>query len=242
MDTTIHHEDLSGQTSSPFTVPIMVILEIMYTFTTTIPPPHPFFNPLPQQATLNPTTTALEVSTSFSALPDFASIFRFNDRVTNLERDLLAMKQVDQYAQAISSIPAIVDRYIDNKLGEGIQQVIKIYNSCDITESLEAAILAKSSSQPMSTYEAATSLFEFELTKILMDKMEENKSYLRAYYKRELYDALVKSYNTDKDLFDTYGNNQEFNVGNNDEQPDDKAVSKSDWYKKPEQPSTPDPE
>ncbi|GKD63860.1 hypothetical protein Tco_1305968, partial [Tanacetum coccineum] len=34
--------------------------------------------------------------------------------------------------------------------------------------------------------------------------MEENKSHLRADYKRELYDALVKSYNTDKDLFDTY--------------------------------------
>ncbi|GKE70854.1 hypothetical protein Tco_1528926 [Tanacetum coccineum] len=35
--------------------------------------------------------------------------------------------------------------------------------------------------------------------------MEEYKSYLRADYKRELYEALVKSYNTDKDLFDTYG-------------------------------------
>nr|GEU49253.1 hypothetical protein [Tanacetum cinerariifolium] len=38
-----------------------------------------------------------------------------------------------------------------------------------------------------------------------MDKMEENKSYLRADYKKELYNALVKSYNTNKDLFDTYG-------------------------------------
>ncbi|GKD23324.1 hypothetical protein Tco_1225027, partial [Tanacetum coccineum] len=35
--------------------------------------------------------------------------------------------------------------------------------------------------------------------------MEESKSHLRADYKRELYDALVKSYNTEKDLFDTYG-------------------------------------
>ncbi|GJY01651.1 hypothetical protein Tco_0359803 [Tanacetum coccineum] len=72
-------------------------------------------------------------------------------------------------------------------------------------ESLEAAILAKSYSQPKSNYEAASSLSEFEITKILMDKMEENKSHLRADYKRELYDALVKSYNTEKDLFDTYG-------------------------------------
>ncbi|GJQ94277.1 hypothetical protein Tco_0005416 [Tanacetum coccineum] len=35
--------------------------------------------------------------------------------------------------------------------------------------------------------------------------MEKNKSYNKTDYKRELYDALVKSYQTDKDLFDTYG-------------------------------------
>nr|GEU77072.1 hypothetical protein [Tanacetum cinerariifolium] len=57
----------------------------------------------------------------------------------------------------------------------------------------------------MSTYEAAASLSEFELTNILMDKMKEHKSYLRDDYKKELYEVLVKYYNTDKDLFDTYG-------------------------------------
>ncbi|GJW46642.1 hypothetical protein Tco_0078288 [Tanacetum coccineum] len=229
------------------------------------------------------------------------------------------MKKVDQYAQAISSIPAIVDHYIDNKQREAIQQAIKshtaeckeealadrreyidlIDTSRNITESLEDAVLAKPSSQPKSTYEAAASLSEFELTKILMDKMEDHKSYLRADYKRELYDALVKSYNTDNYLFDTYGmirrksskdvessrdpkskeskstssskgisrsqhklsgksahvedpshtigdsgvqQNQEFDTGNNDEQPDDEAVSMYDWYKKTEQPLTPDPD
>ncbi|GJT39262.1 hypothetical protein Tco_0939127 [Tanacetum coccineum] len=68
------------------------------------------------------------------------------------------------------------------------------------TPSSSAAFL-----QPKSTFEAAASLYEFKLTKIIMDKMEEHKSYLRADYKRELYDALVKSYNTEKDLFETYG-------------------------------------
>ncbi|GJV25822.1 putative ribonuclease H-like domain-containing protein [Tanacetum coccineum] len=51
-------------------------------------------------------------------------------------------------------------------------------------ESLEAAVLARSSSQPKSTYEAAASLSEFELTKILIDKMEKNKSYDKANYKK----------------------------------------------------------
>ncbi|GJT97240.1 hypothetical protein Tco_1092758 [Tanacetum coccineum] len=57
----------------------------------------------------------------------------------------------------------------------------------------------------MSTYEAAASLSEFKLTKILIDKMEKNKSYDKADYKKKLYDALVESYNIDKDLFDSYG-------------------------------------
>ncbi|GJV96645.1 retrovirus-related pol polyprotein from transposon TNT 1-94 [Tanacetum coccineum] len=75
----------------------------------------------------------------------------------------------------------------------------------NVTESFEATVLERSSSQPKSTYEAAASLSEFELTKILLEKMEESKSHLRADYKKKLYDALIKSYNPDKDLFDTYG-------------------------------------
>nr|GFA21813.1 hypothetical protein [Tanacetum cinerariifolium] len=58
--------------------------KITSTFTTSIPPPPTFFNPLPQKAT--PTTS--EAITSFPSLPDFSSVFRFNDRVTNLEKDL----------------------------------------------------------------------------------------------------------------------------------------------------------
>ncbi|GJZ20320.1 hypothetical protein Tco_0556910 [Tanacetum coccineum] len=229
----------------------MAVLEITSVLTTIVPPPPPFFNPLPQQAT--PTTSV--ATTSFPLLQDFSYVFKFNDRVTNLEKDLYEIKQVDHYAQALSSIPAIVDRYINNKLGEAIQKAIVAHNlDCgeeaqaekrdyielintsmrtifkeevntqlpqilpqavsnfathviekNVTESLEAAVLERYSSQPKLTYEAAASLFEFELTKILIDKMEKNKSYDKADYKRELYDALVKSYQTDKDLFDTYG-------------------------------------
>ncbi|GKB89055.1 hypothetical protein Tco_0961327 [Tanacetum coccineum] len=40
---------------------------------------------------------------------------------------------------------------------------------------------------------------------MLIDKMEKNKSYDKTDCKRELYEALVKSYETDKDLFDSYG-------------------------------------
>nr|GEU52680.1 hypothetical protein [Tanacetum cinerariifolium] len=70
----------------------------------------------------------------------------------------------------------------------------------EITTSLPALLDFASPSS-----EAAATLFEFELTKILIDKMEKNKSFDVANYKRELYDALVKSYNTNKDISKSYG-------------------------------------
>nr|GEW15706.1 putative ribonuclease H-like domain-containing protein [Tanacetum cinerariifolium] len=75
----------------------------------------------------------------------------------------------------------------------------------NVIESLETAVLSRSSSQPQASYEVAATLSEFEFTKILIDKMEKNKSFDVANYKRELYDALVKSYNTDNDIFELYG-------------------------------------
>ncbi|GKC90876.1 hypothetical protein Tco_1151525 [Tanacetum coccineum] len=375
MDTNVHHEETSNQASSHI-IPITAIPEVTSTFTTTIPPPPPFFNPLLQQATPTLTPTAPKATNLFLALPDFSSVFKFNDIVTNLEKDMSEMKRVNQYAQDLSSIPAIIDRYIDNKLGEAIKKAIQSHTAeCreealadkreyidlintlvrtiirkevktqlplilpkavsdfvtpmikgNVIDLLEAAVLAKSSAQPKSTYAAAALLSKFELTKILMEKMEENKSHLSDDYKSDLYDALVKSYNTNKDLFDTYGElftlkrsqgdndkdqdpsagsdrgikrwnsskeaesfkdprskekenkslasfkgtsrsqhkpsgksahaeeprqtvddlgvrqNQEFDMGNNDEQPDDEATPKVNWFKEPKRPTTLDPD
>nr|GEV91478.1 hypothetical protein [Tanacetum cinerariifolium] len=70
--------------------------------------------------------------------------------------------------------------------------------------------------------------------------MKESKSHLRADYKRELFDALVNSYNTDKDLFNTYGYVFTLKRSNNDEQLEDEAAPKNDWLRKLERPLTPD--
>nr|GEX22206.1 hypothetical protein [Tanacetum cinerariifolium] len=74
-----------------------------------------------------------------------------------------------------------------------------------VTESFEQAVLAKESSQPQSSYEAAATLTEFELKKILIDKMDKSKSYLVAPEHRECYEGLKKSYDLDKTFFSTYG-------------------------------------
>nr|GEU90753.1 integrase, catalytic region, zinc finger, CCHC-type, peptidase aspartic, catalytic [Tanacetum cinerariifolium] len=84
------------------------IPEITSSFTTPTPPPPLFFNPLSQQATLTLTPAASKTTTSLLVLLDFTSVFKFNERVTNMEKDLSEIKRVDQYAQVLSFIPAIV--------------------------------------------------------------------------------------------------------------------------------------
>ncbi|GJZ19238.1 hypothetical protein Tco_0555828 [Tanacetum coccineum] len=77
-----------------------------------------------------------------------------------------------------------------------------------INESLENVVLAKSSSQAQSTYEAATSFTEFELKKILLDKLEKSKSYRAAKQHKDLYDALRGRKDKDKDEDPPAGPNQ----------------------------------
>ncbi|GKE83665.1 hypothetical protein Tco_1557407, partial [Tanacetum coccineum] len=74
-----------------------------------------------------------------------------------------------------------------------------------VTESLEETVLAKESSQPQSSYEAATTLTKFELKKILIDIMDKSESYLATLEYIECYEGLIKSYDLDKTLFSTYG-------------------------------------
>nr|GFA42984.1 hypothetical protein [Tanacetum cinerariifolium] len=74
-----------------------------------------------------------------------------------------------------------------------------------VTESLERAVLAKESSQPQSSYEAAATLIEFELKMILIDKIDKSESYLAALEHKDYYEGLKKSYDLDKTFFSTYG-------------------------------------
>nr|GEU97942.1 hypothetical protein [Tanacetum cinerariifolium] len=98
--------------------------------------------------------------------------------------------------QVKSQLPQILLKEVSNFAPSVIKSIV--------TELLEHAVLAKESSQLKSTYEATSLLTEFELKKILIDKMDENQSYLTAPEHRECYDGLIKSYDLDKSLFSTY--------------------------------------
>nr|GEU55852.1 hypothetical protein [Tanacetum cinerariifolium] len=189
MDVHIHHEVPSNQTHTLLTIPVSVITESSHVYTTVILQSLPSFALLPPQSTPTPPPTT-EATNPLSTLPKFASVFQFNNRVSILEKEVVELKKDDLLNTQI--LPKEVSNFAPSMI------------KSMVTESLEHAVLAKESSQPKSTYEAAASLIDFELKKILIDKMDESKSYLTAIEHRECYEGLIKSYDLEKSLFLTY--------------------------------------
>ncbi|GJW25811.1 hypothetical protein Tco_0039622 [Tanacetum coccineum] len=96
-----------------------------------------------------------------------------------------------------------------------------------VTETLRAEVLVRSTNQPQTSYAVASSLSEFELKKILMDKMEENKSIDGSDVQKNLYRALLESYNSDKDLLSSYGEVVTLKRGHDDQDKDEEPSAGS---------------
>nr|GFD26936.1 hypothetical protein [Tanacetum cinerariifolium] len=73
-----------------------------------------------------------------------------------------------------------------------------------MNEQLEAEVLIRSSNSSKTSYAVAADLSEMELKKILIEKMENNKSIYRSDEQMNLYKALVEAYKSDKIILDTY--------------------------------------
>ncbi|GJX53641.1 hypothetical protein Tco_0282010 [Tanacetum coccineum] len=226
LDVHVHHEVPRTQAPTLFTIPVSVIPESSPVFTN-IPQSSHTFTPTSIQATPTPSPT-IETTNPLSNLPDFASVFRFNYRITALEKEVVDLKKDPLHTQVTS----LVDSHLDTRLGETRQEFMNFLSESLtarikeqlkeqlpqilpqevsnfaphvieklIKESRDEVTLAKVSTQPQSTYEAASTLIEFELKKILLNKMEKSKSYLTAPEHQDCYDGLKKSYTLDKDFF-----------------------------------------
>ncbi|GKB26411.1 hypothetical protein Tco_0865812 [Tanacetum coccineum] len=255
LETSAHHET--------------AIPEITYGFTTTTPPPTPFFNPLLQQQTPTfTTTTSKNPTVTLPKIPNFASVFKFDQRVSVLESKMSESKQTNQFAEAVSSILGIVDKYLASKMKEVVDVVVQLQtnklrkeaqaknqeflNQVDstmkiiikdqvtaqvskitpkiekyVTESLGDAVLVRSTNQPQTAYAVAASLSEFKLKKILIDKMETNKSINRSDNQKNLYNALVESYNSEKYIITSYGDVVLLKRGRDDQDKDEDSFARS---------------
>ncbi|GJZ30696.1 hypothetical protein Tco_0575743 [Tanacetum coccineum] len=177
LDVHIHHEVLRTQAPTLLKIPDSVITESSPVLTN-ISQSSQTFTPPPILTTPTPPPT-IETTNPLSTLPDFTSVFRFNDRITALEKEVFEIKKDPLHTQVTS----LVDEHLDTRLGETREEFMNFLLESLTTRIKEQLIkesryevtLAKVSSQPQSTYEAASTLTKFELKKILLDKIEKNK-------------------------------------------------------------------
>ncbi|GJU58466.1 hypothetical protein Tco_1236232 [Tanacetum coccineum] len=205
LDVHVHHEVPRTQAPTLLTIPVSVITESSPVYTN-IPQSSQTFTPPPILTTPNPPPT-IETTNPLSTLPDFASVFRFNDRITTLEKEVAELKKDPLHTQ----VTTLVDEHLDTRLGETREEFMKFLSESLTTrikeqvkdqlpqilpkevsnfappvieklikELRDEVTLANVSSQPHYTYEAASTLTEFELKKILIDKIEKSESYLAA--------------------------------------------------------------
>ncbi|GJS07794.1 hypothetical protein Tco_0364590 [Tanacetum coccineum] len=264
--------DLIFNTEATSLVDVLVttIAESPLVFATTLPlPPTPLITHMQQTPFPIPTTAP---STSPQDLPNFGSLFGFNHRLKTLETNFSEFKQTNQFAEAVSSIPDIVDAYLANKMNEAVKIAVQLQsnrlrdeaqaknedflNKLDdnikkiiedqvkqqvkaqvskilprikktVNEQLEAKVMTRSSTESKTSLAIAANLSELELKKILIEKMESNKSIHISNEQKNLYKALVEAYESDKLILHTYRDIVSFKRCRDDEDKDEEPFAGS---------------
>nr|GFA29543.1 hypothetical protein [Tanacetum cinerariifolium] len=127
-----------------------------------------------------PTPLTTAPSTLLQDLPKFGSLFGFDHRLETLEANFSEFMQTNRFAGAVSSIPRIVQRYMDQRMNE-------------------AVILAVQIQSDRLRDEAQAENDEFLKT------IDENMQKIIKEQVKEQVKALVEAYESDKIILDTYG-------------------------------------
>ncbi|GJS71065.1 hypothetical protein Tco_0703906 [Tanacetum coccineum] len=115
-----------------------------------------------------------------------------------------------------------VKEQVKAKVSKILQKIEKTVN-----EQLKTKVLTCSSNESKTSHAIAANLSELELKKILIDKMESNKSIHRSDEQKNLYKALVDAYESDKLILDTYGDTVSFKRHRDDEDKDEEPSAGS---------------
>ncbi|GJS06946.1 hypothetical protein Tco_0363742 [Tanacetum coccineum] len=109
---------------------VTAIMEPSFTAQINRPPtPHPIVIQTQQPPIMTPATTT---SSLLQNLPNFASLFGFDHRLKaledkkKLEDNFSELKQTNQYAEALSSIPSTVDQYLAHKMQEAVDVAVQL--------------------------------------------------------------------------------------------------------------------
>nr|GFA83676.1 hypothetical protein [Tanacetum cinerariifolium] len=154
-----------------------------------------------------PTPLTTASSTLLQDLPNFGSLFGYDHRLKTLEANFSEFTQTNQFARAVSSILRIVHRYMDQRMNEAVKVAVQLQSDRLRDEAQkENDEFLKTIDENMQKIikELVKEQFKMEIKKILIEKMECNKSIHRSNEQRNLYKALVEAYESDKIILDTY--------------------------------------
>nr|GEU58098.1 retrovirus-related Pol polyprotein from transposon TNT 1-94 [Tanacetum cinerariifolium] len=175
-------------------VPVSVAAETPSSDTTISQPPIPNIQPL--QQTPGSTTTTTIPTITLPDIPNFASLLQFDQRVFALETEMSEFRKTNQFSEAISSIMGIVDNYLASKMKEAV----------DVDSTMKTIIKEQVQAQ----------VFK------IMPKIEKYVTEsLEAEVLKNLYNTLVESYNSDKDIITSYGDVVTLERGRDDQDKDE---------------------
>ncbi|GJX95596.1 hypothetical protein Tco_0351394 [Tanacetum coccineum] len=150
--------------------------------------------------------------------------------VVHLQFERLRDEAQAENADFLNKLVDNIKKIIKDQVKEQVKaQVSKILSKIKktVNEQLEAEVLTRSSNESKTSHTVAANLSELELKKILIDKMESNKSIHRSDEQRNLYKALVDAYESDKLILDTYGDTISFKRRRDDEDKDEEPFVRS---------------
>nr|GFA24974.1 hypothetical protein [Tanacetum cinerariifolium] len=111
----------------------------------------------------------------------------------------------DEFLRTIDdNMKRIIKEQVKSQVKEQVSWILpRIKES--VNAQLEPKVLTISSHSSRTSYAVAADLSEMGLKKILIEKMEGNKSIQRSDEQRNMYKALVDAYEADKTILDSYG-------------------------------------
>nr|GFB03865.1 hypothetical protein [Tanacetum cinerariifolium] len=151
---------------------------------------------------------------NFSNIPGIVNQY-MHQQIPEAVREVV-QTQTDRLQDSIQRENDEFLKTIDENMRKIIKEQVKTQVKAQVTRilprieesvnaHLKAEVLTRSSHSSKTAYALAADLSEIELKKILIDKMEVNKSIQRSDEQRNLYKALVEAYDADKTILDTYG-------------------------------------
>ncbi|GKE66284.1 hypothetical protein Tco_1520445 [Tanacetum coccineum] len=148
-----------------------------------------------------------EVVSSIPGIVDTYLANKMNEAVKTvvpIQSDRLRSEAQSENEDFINKIDENIRKIIKEQVKEQVTKILlRIKKS--VNEQLEAEVLIRSSNEVKTSHAVAANLSKLELKKILIDKMENNKSIDISVPQKNLYKALVDAYEYDKYILASYG-------------------------------------